>query len=133
MPCVSLSLEPAADLVRQLRTGLAGALHENYIVGAEMRGLSRRRVVLVHALRNGAGPAVAVLGLHVPRIIGAAVIVETVFALPGIGSLTKTAALEGDVPVVQGTLLVTICLVLLSSVLVNVLLVKLRPAARREI
>ncbi|HWD62511.1 MAG TPA: ABC transporter permease [Humibacter sp.] len=133
LPSLALSLDTAADLARQLRTGLAGTLHENYIVGAQMRGLSHTRIVFVHALRNGAGPAVAVLGMHVPRLIGGAVIVETVFALPGIGSLTKTAALEGDVPVVQGALLVTIVLVLISSAIVNVLLVRLRPAARREI
>jgi peptide/nickel transport system permease protein len=130
---VSLSLDAAADVARQLRTGMADTLHENYIVGAQVRGLPEWRIVLVHALRNGAGPAIAVLGLHVPRLIGGAVIVETVFALPGIGSLTKTAALGGDVPVVQGALLVTIGIVLISSALVNVLLVKLRPAARREI
>ncbi len=133
LPSVSLSLDAAASLARQLRTGLAGALHENYIVGAQVRGLPRRRIVLVHALRNGAGPAVAQLGLHVPQIIGGAVIVETVFALPGIGNLTMTSALQGDVPVVQGALLVAIGLVVTSNVIVNVLLVKLRPAARREI
>ncbi|MHA7987686.1 ABC transporter permease [Rathayibacter sp. CAU 1779] len=133
LPSVALSLDTAADLARQLRTGLAGTLHENYIVGARVRGFSNTRIILVHALRNGAGPAVAVLGMHVPRLIGGAVIVETVFALPGIGSLTKTAALEGDVPVVQGALLVTIVLVLVSSAVVNVLLIRLRPAARREI
>ncbi|MEU6785041.1 ABC transporter permease [Nonomuraea angiospora] len=133
LPSVSLSLDAAADVARQLRTGMADTLHENYIVGARVRGLPGWRIILVHALRNGAGPAVAVLGMHVPRLIGGAVIVETVFALPGIGELTKTAALGGDVPVVQGALLVTIGVVLISSALVNVLLVKLRPAARREI
>ncbi|MEZ7124898.1 ABC transporter permease [Nonomuraea sp. AD125B] len=133
LPSVSLSLDAAADVARQLRTGMADTLHENYVVGAQVRGLPAWRIVLVHALRNGAGPAVAVLGMHVPRLIGGAVIVETVFALPGIGELTKTAALGGDVPVVQGALLVTIGVVLISSALVNVLLVKLRPAARREV
>lgn len=133
LPSLALSLDAAADVARQLRTGLAGTLHENYIVGARMRGLPGRRVVLVHALRNGAGPAVAVLGMHVPRLIGGAAITETVFALPGIGELTKSAALSGDVPVVQGALLVTIAVVLVSSAIVNVLLVKLRPAARREL
>lgn len=133
LPCLSLSLDGAAALARQLRTGLVGALHENYIVGAQVRGLPRWRVVLVHGLRNGAGPAVAQLGLHVPQIVGGAVIAETIFALPGLGNLTMTSALQGDVPVVQGALLVAIGLVVTSNVIVNVLLVKLRPAARREI
>ena len=98
-----------------------------------MRGFSSRRIVGVHALRNGAGPAVATLGMHVPKLIGGAIIVETVFMMPGLGSLTKDAALRGDVPVVQGTLLATVVIVVASSVLFNALLYVLRPAARREV
>ena len=133
LPAIALSLDTSADLARQLRTGLAGALQENYVVGATMRGFTRRRIVTVHALRNGAGPAVALLGMHVPKLVGGAIIVETVFMLPGLGSLTKEAALRGDVPVVQGTLLVTVVLVVASSVLFNALLYVLRPTARREV
>ncbi|GAA3655296.1 ABC transporter permease [Microbacterium marinilacus] len=132
LPAIALSLDTASDIARQLRTGLVGALQENYVVGATVRGFSRSRVVLVHGLRNGAGPAVAVLGMHVPRLIGGAVVTETVFAMPGLGLLTKQAALQGDVPVVQGALFVSILLVVASSAIVNVLLVALRPAARRE-
>lgn len=131
LPAVALSLDSAADLARQLRTGLVTTLRENYVTGAVVRGLGPRRVVFGHALRNGAGPAVAVLGLHVPRLIGGAVITETVFAMPGLGQLATTGALQGDVPVVQGTLLVAIALVLVSSVLVNVALARLRPASGR--
>jgi peptide/nickel transport system permease protein len=133
LPAIALSLDTAADFARQLRTGLVSALNENYVVGATMRGLSRRRIVAGHALRNGAGPAVAVLGVHVPKLIGSAIIVETVFVLPGIGSLTKDSALRGDVPVVQGTLLVMVLVVVASGVVFNALLYKLRPAARREV
>jgi peptide/nickel transport system permease protein len=133
LPAIALSLDTAADLSRQLRTGLVTALNENYVVGATMRGLSRRRIVAVHALRNGAGPAVALLGVHLPKLIGSAIIVETVFVLPGLGSLTKDAALRGDVPVVQGTLLVMVVVVVASSVLFNALLYVLRPAAKREV
>jgi peptide/nickel transport system permease protein len=132
LPAIALSISPAAGVARQLRTGLVGALQENYIVGATVRGFSRRRVVFVHALRNGSGPALAVLGTYVPWLIGEAVIVETVFALPGLGLLTTQAALQGDVPVVQGTLFVSILLVVASSAIVNVALVALRPGARRE-
>jgi peptide/nickel transport system permease protein len=132
LPCLSLSLESAADLARQLRNGLVGTLRENYVTGAVVRGFSTRRVVFVHALRNGAGPALALLGLHIPRLIGGAVITETVFALPGLGQLAKDSALKGDVPVVQATLLVTIGLVLVSSLLVNVGLKRLRPGTGRQ-
>ncbi|MET0460768.1 MAG: ABC transporter permease, partial [Ilumatobacteraceae bacterium] len=70
LPAIALSLDTAADLSRQLRTGLSTSLQENYVVGATMRGFSSRRIVGVHALRNGAGPAVATLGMHVPKLIG---------------------------------------------------------------
>lgn len=133
LPCIALSLDSAADLARQLRTGLVGALAENYVTGAVMRGFSVRRVVFVHALRNGAGPAIAVLGLHVPRLIGGAVITETVFAMPGLGQLARDSALKGDVPVVQGTLLVSVGLVLVSSAVVNLALRRLRPGSGRTV
>lgn len=129
LPALALSLDAAGDVARQLRTGLVGALDQNYVVGARVRGLSGRRVVLGHALRNGAAPAVAVVGLHVPRLIGGAVITEAVFLLPGLGQLTRDAALRGDVPVVQGALLVTVVVVLLSSLVVDVVQARLLPAS----
>jgi peptide/nickel transport system permease protein len=131
LPATALSLDTMADLARQLRTGLVSALDENYVTGALVRGLSPRRILLVHVLRNGAGPAVAVLGMHVPRLIGGAVVTESIFAMPGFGRFTAESALRGDVPVVQGTLVVTIVLVLVCSLLVNALLVRLRPQAER--
>ena len=132
LPAIALSLDTAADLARQLRTGLVGAYEENYVTGAVVRGLSPRRILFVHVLRNGAGPAVAVLGMHIPRLIGGAVITESIFAMPGFGRFTAESALRGDVPVVQGTLVVAIVLVLVCSLLVNGLLVRLRPGAERE-
>ena len=131
LPAIALSLDTAADLARQLRTGLVGAYEENYVTGAVVRGLSPRRILFVHVLRNGAGPAVAVLGMHIPRLIGGAVITESIFAMPGFGRFTAESALRGDVPVVQGTLVVAIVLVLGCSLLVNALLMRLRPGAER--
>jgi len=131
LPAVALSLDAAADVARQLRTGLVGTLGENYIIGARLRGLSGRRILFVHALRNGAGPAVATLGLQVPRLIGGAVIAEAIFSLPGLGQLARDGAMRGDVPVVIGTLVVTVGIVLISSLLVNLVLAALRPEVRR--
>jgi peptide/nickel transport system permease protein len=131
LPAVALSLDAASDVARQLRTGLVGTLDESYIVGARLRGLSGRRILFVHALRNGAGPAVATLGLQVPRLIGGAVIAEAIFSLPGLGQLARDGAMRGDVPVVIGTLMVTVAIVLVSSLAVNVVLAALRPEVRR--
>jgi peptide/nickel transport system permease protein len=131
LPALALSLDLTADIARQLRNSLVGTLRENFVVGAEVRGLSRRRVVFRHALRNAAGPTLTVLGVRVPQLVGGAVITETLFNLPGMGKLTLDAAATQDVPVIQGTLLVTIAIVLLANVLVNGALVRLRPQARR--
>ena len=132
LPAVALAFDGAADLARQLRTGLVGALGEGYIVGARLRGLSPARVLFVHALRNGVGPAVSALGLQLPRLIGGAIIAEAIFSIPGLGLLARDAAMRGDVPVVVGSLLVTVVMVLVASLVVNVLLSVLRPETRRR-
>lgn len=131
LPAIALSVDAAGSLARQLRTSLVGALRENYATGAEMRGFSRRRVLLGHVLRNASGPALAVLGLAVPTIIGGAVIAEKLFNLPGIAQLALQSAEQGDVPVILGTLLVTVIVVLIASTLVNIAQTALNPVARR--
>ncbi len=131
LPAVALSLDAACEITRQLRTGIVAAMDENYVAGAVVRGLTPRRIMFGHVLRNAAGPALAVIGLHIPRLIGGAVVTEAVFALPGVGQLARDSALQGDIPVVQGILLVVLGLVLVSNTVVNVLLERLRPHAAR--
>jgi peptide/nickel transport system permease protein len=129
LPAVSLCLLPAAGIARQVRTSLVGSLSENFIVGATVRGLRRRRVIFRHALRHASGPAVTVIGLAVPTLIGGAIIAEQVFGLPGIGQFALQGAEEKDMPVIQGVLLFLIVVVLTSNVLVNIILGWLRPEA----
>lgn len=131
LPAIALSVDAAGALARQLRTSLIGALRENYATGAEMRGFSRRRVLFGHVLRNASGPALAVLGFAVPTIIGGAVIAEKLFNLPGIAQLALQSAEQGDVPVILGTLMVTVVVVLIASTIVNLLQTALNPLARR--
>ncbi|MBC2666663.1 ABC transporter permease [Novosphingobium flavum] len=132
IPAAALSVDIVADLSRQLRTGLVTALSENYVTGAVVRGLSPRRILFVHVLRNGAGPALSVLALRVPMLIGGAVVTETIFTMPGIGKMAADSALRGDVPVVQGTLVVSILIVLACNLVINLLLGLLQPATRRK-
>ncbi|MFW2829405.1 ABC transporter permease [Sphingomonas sp. ID0503] len=132
IPAMALSIELIAELARQLRTGLVSALSENYVTGAVVRGLSARRILFVHVLRNGAGPALSILALRVPMLIGGAVVSEAIFNMPGMGRLAADSALRGDVPVVQGALVVSIVLVLASNLLINILLGILQPASRRR-
>ncbi|MFT4084850.1 MAG: ABC transporter permease [Nocardioides sp.] len=131
LPALALSLEVAANIARQLRTSLVGALRENYAIGAEMRGYSRRRVLFGHVLRNAVAPTLAVIGMAIPLIIGGAVMTEKLFNLPGIAQLALQSTQRGDVPVVLGTLLVTAVIVLIGSLAINALQTLLDPAARR--
>lgn len=131
LPGVSLGLTVAAQVARQLRGSLVAALDEDYVVGARVRGLSPRRVLFGHALRNAAAPAVATVGLAVPTLLGGAVIAESIFGLPGLGQYALNGAQSHDVPVIQGVLVASIAIVLISNVVVDALLARLRPASRR--
>jgi peptide/nickel transport system permease protein len=131
LPALALSLDIAASIARQLRTSLVGQLGENYVTGAVVRGLGTRRVLFGHALRNAAGPALTVLGIGVPMILGGAVVTEKIFNLPGVAQLALQAAGQHDVPLIQGTLLVTVTVVLVCNTLVNLAVLHLTPQGRR--
>ena len=133
LPALALSFDTVSDVARQLRSGLIAAYQENYVTGAIVRGLGRRRIFLRHVLRNGAGPALAVLGLRFPALIGGAVITEWIFGLQGFGRFANDSAQAGDVPSVQGVLVVSIVLVVLFNLLVNLVLGRVTPAAQRGV
>ncbi|WP_238015482.1 ABC transporter permease [Dactylosporangium sp. AC04546] len=132
LPALALSLDIAASIARQLRTSLVGQLGENYVTGAVVRGLGPRRVLFRHALRNAVGPALTVLGIGVPMVLGGAVVTEKIFNLPGVARLALQAADQHDVPLIQGTLLVTITVVLVCNTLVNLVLLRLTPQGGRQ-
>jgi peptide/nickel transport system permease protein len=127
LPAIALAMETAADFARQMRTALVGVLDENFVTGAVVRGFSSKRVLFRHALRNALPAPVTALGLHLPRLIGGAVIVEMIFSLPGIGQLALQAAQEHDIPVLQGMLLTVIAIVLVANVTTNTIVAQLRP------
>jgi len=133
LPAIALSFDTVADVARQMRVGLIQAYRENYVTGAIVRGLGPRRIFWVHVLRNGSGPALTVLGMKFPNLLGGAVVAEAIFGLAGYGKFAADSASRGDVPAVQGVLVVAIVLVVLFNLLVNVLLLRLNPASARGI
>ncbi|MFB9950919.1 ABC transporter permease [Rhizobium puerariae] len=133
LPSLALSMEAVADIARQLRVGLIQASRENYVTGALVRGLSSERIFWGHVLRNGSGPALTMLGMKFPNLIGGAVVTEAVFGLAGYGRFAADSASRGDVPAVQGVLVLAIVLVVVFNLLVNLLLVRLSPASARGI
>jgi peptide/nickel transport system permease protein len=133
LPALALSFDVVSDVARQLRAGLIAAYHENYVVGAVVRGLGPRRIFFRHVLRNGVGPALAVLGLKFPALIGGSVVTEWIFGLQGFGRFANDSAQAGDVPSVQGVLVVSIVLVVTFNLVVNVVLGRVTPAAQRGV
>lgn len=131
LPALALSFETLAEVARQLRDGLISAYRENYVTGALLRGLSSRRIFFVHVLRNACAPALAILGLRFPNLLGGAVVTEAVFGLAGYGRFASDSAFRGDVPAVQGVLVLSVVVVVLFNVLVNVTLNRLTPSAQR--
>ncbi|MFK4865535.1 ABC transporter permease [Streptomyces sp. CSMPJR101] len=133
LPAVALSFDVIADVARQLRGGLVAAYRENYVTGAVVRGLSPRRIFFGHVLRNGLGPALATLGLKFPALVGASVVTEWIFGLQGFGRFANDSAQAGDVPAVQGVLVVSIVLVVVFNLIVNLVLARVTPASQRGV
>ncbi|CAM3272232.1 ABC transporter permease [Nocardioides dubius] len=133
LPAIALSLDTVADMARLLRAGLLNTSKENYVTGAVVRGLSPRRVFFVHTLRNGVGPAIAVLGLKFPNLLGGAVVTESIFQLAGYGLFSAQSAVKGDVPAVQAVLVVAVILVVVFNMAVNSVLAVLNPASKRGV
>lgn len=127
MPAVTLGIEPAGVLARLTRSAMAEVLRENYIRTARAKGLAARTITIRHALRNALLPVVTVLGLQFGGLLSGAIVVETVFAWPGIGRYLVFGITGKDFPVVQGGVLVIACAFVLINLLVDVLYVVLDP------
>lgn len=107
MPAIALGLGRAAILARLLRSSMLEVVRTEYVTTARAKGLDERSVIIKHALKNALIPTVTVMGLQVGFIIGAAIVVETLFAVPGLGTYGIDAILARDYQQVQGFVLLT--------------------------
>ena len=130
LPAVALAAYPAATLTRLLRASMLETLGADYIRTARAKGLSRRGILLGHALRNAALPALAFTGLQAGFLLGGAVIVEGVFAYPGIGGLALDAVATRDIPLVEAFVWVVAVLILAVNTLTGVIAAWLDPRLR---
>lgn len=119
MPAITLGLPYVATFSRLTRSSMLDVLGEDYIRTAYAKGVTRSRVVLRHALSNASIPLVTTFGMDFGRLLGGAVIVETVFAWPGMGRYMIDAIMVRDIYVVQGTILVFAALVVLINLIVD--------------
>jgi len=107
-------------------------LESDYITTARAKGIPERRVVVRHALRNGLMPMVTVLGINLGFLVGATVLVEKVFALPGVGALIYDGISQRDFEVVQGVTLALAAFVVLLNVAIDILYLLLDPRVRYD-
>ncbi len=121
LPAVTLGLPYVATFARFTRSSMLDTLAEDYIRTARAKGLSWPKVTYGHALRNAAIPLITIFGLDFGRLLGGAVIVETVFAWPGMGRYMINAIAQRDIFVVQGTLLVFATAVVVVNLIVDII------------
>ena len=130
LPALTISLGLAPILIRSLRTSILEALGTDYIKTARSKGLQERVVISVHVLRNALIPPVTLLGVSIGFLMGGAVIIERVFALPGVGALLIDSVTARDYPVIQSATLIFSVLVILVNLATDILYSFLDPRVR---
>lgn len=131
LPLVTLALVRVGWLFLIARSSLAGELSEDYITMAEAKGLSRRRVVMGHGVRNALLPLVTAVAVEAGTIVGGATVVETVFSYPGLGRLIYDSVLSRDYPVLQGAFLLMAVGVIAANLLADLLYPLIDPRVRK--
>ena len=121
MPAVTLALFQLALYTRMLRASLLDVLRQDFIRTARAKGLTERRVVFRHALRNAVLPLVTMVGVHFPATLGGSVVVESVFAWPGLGRLAFDAVEQRDVNLLAGIVVFSSMIVILFNLAVDLL------------
>jgi ABC-type dipeptide/oligopeptide/nickel transport system permease component len=132
LPAVSLGLFGAGVLARQTRSGMLEVLGQDFVRTARAKGLPERLVVVKHALKNALIPVVTVLGDQFGRLLGGAILTETVFSWPGMGRYLIDAISQRDYPAVQGAILVFAAAVVIINLLVDVSYGVVDPRMRAE-
>lgn len=121
LPVIALSLPMLANLSRLIRSAMLDALNQDYIRTAKAKGASRRRVVYKHALRNALIPFITSVGVSLGYLLGGSIVIEQVFAIPGLGRLVLGAIAERNYPLVQATILVMTTAFVLVNFVVDLL------------
>ncbi|MFG2819761.1 ABC transporter permease [Kitasatospora sp. NPDC048365] len=132
LPALCLALPSAAVLARYLRDSVDQALGEDWVRTATALGVPRRRILRRHVLPNALPPAVTVLGLLIGQLLGGAVLVEAIFAWPGLGQLAEQGVLRRDYPVVQDLLLLLVAVYVAVQLLTDLVHAWLDPRIRWE-
>jgi peptide/nickel transport system permease protein len=127
LPAVTLGLTLAGRNARLVRSSMLEVLNEDYIRTARAKGLPEWRVVVMHGLRSALLPVLTVIGLELGHLLGGAVVVETVFAWPGVGLLAVQSVLGRDYPIVQAIIILSALVFVLTNLLIDLIYTWLDP------
>lgn len=130
LPAFTLAAHPGSMIARLLQSALLDVQSSSYVAVAHGKGLSRRSVWLRHMLPNALIPALAYIGLQASLLVGGAIVIESVFAYPGVGRLALQATMDRDVPVMHAFVIVTVVLVSAINLIVDLIAVALDPRQR---
>lgn len=130
LPSVALGFASAGLMSRMVRSTMLDVLKEDYVRTAFAKGLPNKRVIIAHALRNALIPAMTILGVALAGLLGGAIVVETVFNLPGMGRLVVQSIQRRDFPLIQGVVLLTAVIQVLVMLFIDVLYVYVDPRIR---
>lgn len=132
MPIFCLSLGGVASTTRQTRSSMLEVIQQDYVRTARSKGMKERRVILIHALRNGLLPVITLMGLRLGFLLGGSMFIESVFAIPGMGSLFVKSIMARDIPVVQACVLITAVMTCAVNLLTDLFYAVVDPRIRFE-
>lgn len=121
MPVLVLTFSMAGSMIRYIRSAMLEILQQNYLRTARGNGISEKKIIWKHALRNALVPVITVVGMQIPVLFGGAVIVEQVFSWPGLGLMTMSAIISRDYPVIMGVCLLSAIVVLVANLVTDIL------------
>lgn len=130
LPVATLGLHSAAQIMRLMRSTMLETIQQDYIRTAKAKGASRQSVIWKHALKNALMPVVTVIGVDFGYLMGGTILVETVFSLPGLGTLMITSIRNQDVPLIQGTVLLFTTCICVIMLLVDIAYAFLDPRVK---
>ncbi|TQR21248.1 ABC transporter permease [Psychrobacillus vulpis] len=132
LPSITLGLGTAGSIARMTRSSMLDVIKQDYIRTAKAKGAGLFRLVFMHSLQNAIIPVVTLIGMQFGYLMAGAVVTETVFALPGLGSLIVSAISTRDIPTVQGLLLFMAAMIIIVNFVVDLLYTKLDPRIQYE-
>lgn len=132
LPSIALGVSSAAGIARYMRSSMLDVIRQDYIRTARAKGLPERTVILKHALKNALLPIITLLGLYLPFLFSGAVLVEYVFAWPGMGRTIVEAIYQRDYPVVMATTFVFAVMVVIANLIADLLYAVVDPRIRYE-